>query len=124
MCKQKLFVIVTAVVGVVALFLPFVSFMGISANAFSMDSIYSYVLIAGFAIPIVLVFLGSPAAALNKISAIGIIVCALAVLTILILNMVNLLQYELGLGVLGIGFWLALIAGFALPVVAFMFKNK
>ena len=120
MCKQKLFVIVAAVIGIIALFLPFVSFMGMSANALKYGS-DGYILLGLFVVPAALCFLGKLQENLKKPIMIVILIFAILALGVLVLNLVNALEL---ISMLGIGFWLAMVASIAIPAVVFVFKNK
>ena len=122
MSKQKLFVISAAAAGIIALFLPVVKIMDVSANAMKTGSL-GYILLVMFGVSLLLCLTGKPTAALKKGSIIGIVVCAVIALLFLLLNIANL-PSGMGLGVLGAGFWLALLASVALPVFAFVLKNK
>jgi len=122
MSKQKLLVIATAALGILSLFLPFVKVLGTSVNAMKGAGALSKFLLVMYGVSIALTLLGKPADNVKKGSMIGIIICAAIALLFLFLNMANVA--EMGMSVLGIGFWTAIIATLAMPIVMFVFKNK
>ena len=122
MSKQKLSVIVTAAIGIVAiLFLPFIKF-GISRNILSALPEFGVPLLLAFGAVLILALLAKEAP-FKKGFLIGILVCA--IIAFLVLAIIYLALADAGgTRMLASGFWLAMLTSIAIPVVLFAFKNK
>ena len=129
MSKQRMFVIAAAAVGIISLFLPFasVTMLGITSSFSTIGTgALGYLLMVMFAVSLLLALLGKPSTSLKMGSIIGIIICAAIALLFLLMNAASAGDaggdaVEVSLG---IGFWLAMLVCVAMPVLAFVFKNK
>jgi Na+-transporting NADH:ubiquinone oxidoreductase subunit NqrB len=115
--KQRKFVMIAALVGVISMFLPWVSFMGFSTNGLHGSG---FLILLSFIGAGVLAFLGDQKAPMAKMNWLGALGCgALAIL----LWVITFFDVSSALSVVGIGFWICIAAAAGVLACAYMFRD-
>ncbi len=116
--KQRKAIIVTAGIGVIAMFLPWVSFLGIvSVNGLHGGGIIVLLAFIGAGL---LAFLNGGAAPLDKTRWAAVMACGAVAAAFMVYALLSATE---AIGFLGIGFWLALLASVAVLGAAWMFRD-
>jgi putative oligomerization/nucleic acid binding protein len=121
MSKQRRFVLIASVIGVVSIFLPWISveFLGSnfgSANGFHGKGVIMFLAFAGAG---VICLLNDQTKPLDK--TMWLVTLALGALNLL-LAIIFLSDISQALGLVGFGFWIALAASIAVPLFTWMYR--
>ncbi|MBM4402880.1 MAG: hypothetical protein FJ042_00590 [Candidatus Cloacimonetes bacterium] len=119
MHKQRLFIMIAAVVGAVAALLPWASAFGFTVSGISGDGILTLIL---FIICIALLLIKDKSRTLSV--PFNFIVAGAGGASGLVGLFDIYRMSELSLEIVGIGLWLTLIAGIAVPVLVFVIKDN
>lgn len=116
MSKQRKMILIAAAVGIVSMFLPWVSLLGFSVNGMHNSGILVFLcFVAAGAIA----YLGDQTANLTQTSWMIALVAGCVAALIMVINFFD----ASGSGLLAIGFYGALIASVCVIVFAFMFRS-
>jgi hypothetical protein len=118
MNKQRKFILIAAVVGIIAMFLPWIdlSFLG-SINGMHGGGIVVFLAFAGAG---AVALLGDQTKTLEKTFWFIALACGALASLIMVINFLRALD---ALGLFGIGFYLAIIASLAVLGAAYMFRS-
>jgi peptidoglycan/LPS O-acetylase OafA/YrhL len=122
MSKQRKFILIAAAVGVISMFLPWVSismgpFGGVSTNGFHGAGIFVFLCFAACG---VLAFLGDQTKNLDKTFW---MICLIAGGLAALIMIINFLQALDSLSYLSFGFYLAVLASIAVVAATYVFRN-
>jgi uncharacterized membrane protein len=117
MNKQRKFILIAAAIGVVAMFLPWVSFFGISVNGMHGEGFLVFLCFAGAG---VVAFLGDQTKSLDKTFWFVALACGALASLIMIIDFLRALDI---LGAFSIGFYLAILAAIGVLASAYMFRS-
>ena len=117
MSKQRKMILIAAAVGVISMFLPWVSILGYSASGMHGAGILVFLcfLAAGF-----LSFTGDQTTNLNRMNWMLTLVAGGIALLIMVINFFDGLS---AIGLYGIGFWGALIASICIVAFTYMYRS-
>jgi len=118
--KQKLAIIAAGAIGIIAVFLPWISIVGISGNG--MDGGDGWITLIGFAAAIGLCFVGNQSEAVEGNFKWGIVGAGAVCAAVGLFNLISVISEPAIFGVSpspGIGLFLTLIAGVAVAALGF-----
>jgi hypothetical protein len=116
--KQRKFVMIAALVGIISMFLPWVSFMGYSSNG--LGGAGTLILLAFIAAG-VLAYLGDQKKPMAKNNWLGALGCGALIILIWVINFLRLPSGASN--VIGIGFWVCALAAAGVLVPTFLFRD-
>jgi uncharacterized membrane protein len=117
MNKQRKFILIAAVIGVVAMFLPWVSLFGFSVNGMHGEGFLVFLCFAGAG---VVAFLGDQTKSLDKTFWFIALACGGIASLIMVINFLRALDI---LSAFSFGFYLAILAAIGVLVSAYMFRS-
>lgn len=116
--KQRKFVLIAALVGVISMFLPWVSFMGFSSNGLHGSG---FLILFAFIGAGVLAYLGNQQKPMAKNNWLGTLACGAG---IVLFWLINFFDMPSGFSnVIGIGFWICAAAAAGVIATAFLFRD-
>lgn len=122
MNKQRKFILIAAVVGIISMFLPWVriSFFGISTSANGMHGSGILVFLCFIGAGVV-AFLGDQTKNLDKTFWFIALACGVLASLIMVWNLIDVMGG--GMSFLSIGFYLAVLAAVAVLLAAYIYRN-
>ncbi len=115
--KQRKFIMAAALIGLISMFLPWVSFMGYSTNGLHGSG---FLILFAFIGAGVLAYLGDQKSHLSKTAWLATLACGAFVVLFWVINFFDAVN---AISLMGIGYWLCVIAGGALVAVTYMFRD-
>ncbi len=124
MSKQRKFVFISAIVGIVSMFLPWIkiSIFGMSQSVNGMHE--KYLLVFGcFVVAAILAYMGDQTKNLAKTNWFITLVCGAVAVLLIILFYSDSSGATFGMASIGFGFYLAALSAIGVLVSAYMFKS-
>lgn len=115
--KQRKMILIAAAVGVISMFLPWVSFLGFSTNGMNGWGVLVFFCFAGAG---VISLMGDQTRNLEPMNWMLTLIAGGVAGLIMVINFFNAID---ALGYLSIGFYGALVAAVALPAFAYMYRT-
>jgi len=116
MSKQRKMILIAAAVGIISMFLPWVSFLGFSVSGMHGSGIFVFLCFAAAA---ALAYMGDQTTNLNQTNWMITLIAGGVAALIMVINFFDAASS----GLLGIGFYGALIASIGIIAFAFMFRT-
>lgn len=126
MHKQKISITVSAIIGIIAVFLPFVSALFVEVTLIEMKNYTGYIVIVLFIIPIILSIIGDSTKRISKDLLIGGIISGILPGVLMILYAVDLSNNKISshFSSLNIGFYLVIFSSMAILILGSLFNDS
>lgn len=126
MHNQRIAILISAIAGIIATFLPFMNIWFMKVSLIETKDGTGYVIIAAFAVSLIVTLIGNPKNVITKGHLIGVIIPGLIPAVLLLIFLMKFLNDEIlkTLSIFGIGYYLALAASFAILFFGLSLKGN